>query len=90
MTIHAKSAVEFFPWDDYQRLDSIPSLKLGIRKSAHNSPSQAPYEPHNNDISSSDLRQRAAQGHSLRYLVPRAVGCYIETHHLYQSVVRSP
>jgi nicotinate-nucleotide adenylyltransferase len=42
------------------------------------------------DISSSDLRQRAAEGRSLRYLVPRAVECYIETHHLYQSVVRSP
>jgi nicotinate-nucleotide adenylyltransferase len=41
------------------------------------------------DLSSSDLRQRAAQGRSLRYLVPRAVACYIETHHLYQEV-RSP
>ena len=39
------------------------------------------------DISSSDLRQRAAEGRSLRYLVPRAVECYIETHQLY---VRSP
>ncbi|HLJ96257.1 MAG TPA: nicotinate-nucleotide adenylyltransferase [Gemmataceae bacterium] len=37
------------------------------------------------DISSSDLRQRAAAGRSLRYLVPRAVECYIETHHLYRD-----
>lgn len=36
------------------------------------------------DISSSALRQRAAEGRSLRYLVPRAVECYIENHHLYQ------
>lgn len=36
------------------------------------------------DLSSSDLRHRAAKGRSLRYLVPRAVGCYIETHHLYR------
>jgi nicotinate-nucleotide adenylyltransferase len=35
------------------------------------------------DISSSDVRRRAAEGRSLRYLVPRAVQCYIETHHLY-------
>jgi nicotinate-nucleotide adenylyltransferase len=35
------------------------------------------------DISSRDLRRRAAQGRSLRYLVPRAVECYIQTHHLY-------
>jgi nicotinate-nucleotide adenylyltransferase len=41
------------------------------------------------DISSSDLRQRAAQGRSMLYLVPRAVQCYIETHQLYKSVVRS-
>ena len=34
-------------------------------------------------ISSSALRLRAASGRSLRYLVPRAVECYIETHHLY-------
>jgi nicotinate-nucleotide adenylyltransferase len=36
------------------------------------------------DISSSDVRRRAAEGRSLRYLVPRAVQCYIETHRLYQ------
>jgi nicotinate-nucleotide adenylyltransferase len=34
-------------------------------------------------VSSSDLRLRAASRRSLRYLVPRAVECYIETHHLY-------
>ena len=36
------------------------------------------------DISSRDLRQRAAAGRSLRYLVPRAVECYLQTHRLYQ------
>lgn len=36
------------------------------------------------DISSRDLRRRAAEGHSLRYLVPRAVECYIDTHKLYR------
>jgi len=35
------------------------------------------------DISSRDLRRRAAEGRSLRYLVPRAVECYIQNHHLY-------
>jgi nicotinate-nucleotide adenylyltransferase len=37
------------------------------------------------DIRSHDLRQRAMRGRSLRYLVPRAVECYIETHRLYQK-----
>jgi nicotinate-nucleotide adenylyltransferase len=35
------------------------------------------------DISSSDLRQRAREGRSLRYLVPRAVECYLQEKHLY-------
>ena len=36
------------------------------------------------DISSRELRRRAAEGRSLRYLVPRAVECYIEAHRLYR------
>jgi nicotinate-nucleotide adenylyltransferase len=36
------------------------------------------------DNASSDLRRRVAEGRSIRYLVPRAVECYIATHHLYQ------
>jgi nicotinate-nucleotide adenylyltransferase len=36
------------------------------------------------DISSRDIRRRAAEGRSLRYLVPRAVECYIETHRPYR------
>jgi nicotinate-nucleotide adenylyltransferase len=35
------------------------------------------------DISSSDLRRRAAERKSLRFLTPRAVECYIEQHGLY-------
>jgi nicotinate-nucleotide adenylyltransferase len=35
------------------------------------------------EIASRDLRQRAAQGRSLRYLVPRAVECYIHEKRLY-------
>jgi nicotinate-nucleotide adenylyltransferase len=36
------------------------------------------------DISSRDLRRRVAEGLTIRYLVPRAVECYIEAHHLYR------
>ncbi|HKI36783.1 MAG TPA: nicotinate-nucleotide adenylyltransferase [Gemmataceae bacterium] len=36
------------------------------------------------EISSRDLRRRAAEGRSLRYLVPRAVECYVEEKGLYQ------
>jgi len=37
------------------------------------------------DFSSSDLRERAASGRSLRYRTPRAVEMYIQTQKLYQS-----
>ncbi|GIX03010.1 MAG: putative nicotinate-nucleotide adenylyltransferase [Planctomycetaceae bacterium] len=36
-------------------------------------------------LSASDIRQRAAQGRSIRYLVPRAVEMYILQHGLYRS-----
>jgi nicotinate-nucleotide adenylyltransferase len=36
------------------------------------------------DISSRDLRRRAAAGHSLRYFLPRAVECYIHDKRLYR------
>jgi nicotinate-nucleotide adenylyltransferase len=37
------------------------------------------------DISSTDLRERARRGESLRYFVPDAVAAYIEANRLYQA-----
>jgi len=37
------------------------------------------------DISSTDIRSRAAQNKSLRYLLPDAVNQYIQIHHLYKT-----
>jgi nicotinate-nucleotide adenylyltransferase len=37
------------------------------------------------DLSSSEIRERVAQGQSIRYRVPRAVEKYIETHQLYRE-----
>jgi nicotinate-nucleotide adenylyltransferase len=36
------------------------------------------------EISSSDIRRRVQCGQSIRYLTPRAVECYIQTHNLYR------
>jgi nicotinate-nucleotide adenylyltransferase len=36
------------------------------------------------DISGTELRRRAAEGQSVRYLVPAAVADYIDEHHLYR------
>ncbi len=37
------------------------------------------------EISSTDIRQRVQAGHSIRYLTPRAVECYVEAHGLYRG-----
>ena len=37
------------------------------------------------DISSHELRERVAVGRTVRFLTPRAVECYIETHKLYRT-----
>ncbi|HUG89244.1 MAG TPA: nicotinate-nucleotide adenylyltransferase [Planctomycetaceae bacterium] len=37
------------------------------------------------DLSASDLRRRAREGHSLRFLVPRPVEIYIHEHGLYRA-----
>src|SRR5262245_15694033 len=42
-------------------------------------------EPPIIDISSRDMRQRVAQGRTVRYLIPRAVEAYIADKHLYRS-----
>ena len=42
------------------------------------------------DIASRDLRRRAAEGRSLRYLLPRAVECYVHDRRLYQSASSEP
>jgi nicotinate-nucleotide adenylyltransferase len=39
------------------------------------------------DIASRDIRRRRAEGRTIRYLVPRAVECYIDTHRLYAKGV---
>ena len=36
------------------------------------------------DFASSDIRQRIAQGHSVRYMIPRSVEAYITEHELYK------
>jgi nicotinate-nucleotide adenylyltransferase len=41
-------------------------------------------------LSSSELRERASRGRSLRYLVPDAVAAYIGDHALYQNPRRTP
>jgi nicotinate-nucleotide adenylyltransferase len=62
--------------DDLQALDAmVPGLARAVER----------VELSVLDISSTDLRLRAASGRSLRYLVPDAVASYIAVHGLYHT-----
>jgi nicotinate-nucleotide adenylyltransferase len=37
------------------------------------------------EVSSTDIRQRILDGRSIRYMTPRAVECYLETHSVYRG-----
>lgn len=63
---------------------SLEELKTALHLMAELQLKQVVYAPML-DVSSRDLRQRAAEGRSLRYLVPRAVESYLHAHHLYQA-----
>src|SRR5205085_12609077 len=72
-------------WRDPARIRDLATVVLAARPGAPNAPGgvrmlDSPLM----DISSRQLRPRAARGRSLRYLVPEAVLRYIEEHRLYR------
>src|SRR5262249_25076960 len=78
-------------WREPERIGELAEILVMGRGSAGKSPRGLPtglrftwiQDAPEVAIASSDLRQRAREGRSLRYLVPRAVECYIEQHGLY-------
>jgi nicotinate-nucleotide adenylyltransferase len=76
---------DFDRWREPERIRELATVVLAARPGAPNAPAgmrmlDAPLM----DISSRELRARAARGRSLRYLVPEAVLRYIEEHRLYR------
>ena len=76
---------DFERWRDPARIRDLATVVLAARPGAPNAPSgvrmlDSPLM----DISSRELRARAARGRSLRYLVPEAVLRYVEEHRLYK------
>lgn len=76
---------DFERWREPDRIKSLATIVLAARPGAPNAPAgvrmlDSPLM----DISSRELRARAARGRSLRYLVPTGALRYIEEHRLYR------
>jgi nicotinate-nucleotide adenylyltransferase len=75
----------FERWREPERIRELATIVLAARPGAPHAPAgtrmlDSPLM----DISSRELRARAARGRSLRYLVPEAALRYIEEHRLYR------
>lgn len=76
---------DFERWREPARIRELATIVLAARPGAPNAPAGARMlDSPLMDISSRELRARAARGRSLRYLVPREALRYIEEHRLYR------
>jgi nicotinate-nucleotide adenylyltransferase len=76
---------DFERWREPERIKDLATIVVAARPGAPNAPPGARMlDSPLMDISSRELRARAARGRSLRYLVPKAALRYIEEHRLYR------
>jgi len=76
---------DFERWREPARIRDLATIVLAARPSAPNAPKTVRVlDSPLMDISSRELRARAARGRSLRYLVPKEALRYIEEHRLYR------
>jgi len=93
LVVGADQAVEFETWRGYRELAKEFRLILTTRAGYPRDPrggrrylqSATLVDIPALELSSTDIRQRAAAGRSIRYLVPGRVEAYIRRHGLYQS-----
>jgi nicotinate-nucleotide adenylyltransferase len=92
LIVGTDAAAEFARWKSPERIAALATIAVAERPGA---PAIAAdrgmvaFDAPRLDISSRELRARAARGRSLRYLVPEAVWKYIERRGLYRTEERS-
>ena len=92
LLIGADQYANLHTWRGWERLLALTVLAVAQRPGEHPAPDAAVLRhPHSAvplpmlDISSTDIRARAARGERIDALVPPAVARYIEQHHLYRD-----
>ena len=91
LIIGSDALADFPRWREAERIARIARLLVADRPGAPLPPGGIPYtlfDAPRLDISSRELRARAARGRSLRYLVPHVAWRYIEEHGLYRAEVK--
>lgn len=93
LVMGADAAGEFERWHRPERIRELATLLVASRPGAPTPPEQrgvVVFDAPCLDISSRELRARAARGRSLRYLVPEAAVRYLEEHGLYRPTEDLP
>ncbi|MEK7284395.1 MAG: nicotinate-nucleotide adenylyltransferase [Chloroflexota bacterium] len=88
LILGSDAVAELDRWRDVRRILELATLLVAARPGAPELPTGRPVDLLDApclDISSRELRARAARGRSLRYLVPDAVWRYIERSGLYRA-----
>ena len=86
--VGSDALAEFPRWRSPERIAELATILVADRPGAPLPPGGIPYRPFDAprlDISSRELRARAARGRSLRYLVPYVAWRYIEERGLYRA-----
>ena len=85
LIVGSDAYADFARWREPDRIRSLATIVVAARPGAPNAPRDVTVlDSPLMDISSRELRARAARGRSLRYLVPEAALRYIEEHRLYR------
>jgi len=93
LILGSDALADFTRWKDPERIAQLATLLVADRPGAPIPASDAPvrmFDAPRLDISSRELRARAARGRSLRYLVPEAAWLHIEARGLYRAEGSSP
>lgn len=84
LLIGADQAAKFASWKDPAKIQRLARVAV-LDRVGHSITSDWPIVRRHIDISSTDLRQRVAEGRSIRYLTPDSVCDYISRKGLYQN-----